>query len=281
MTQNNFPKLALGTWLMGGTKEPDPQNDDKKDIAVIQLALENGVSLVDTAQNYARGRCEEIVGQALKELPRESFQILTKQFRERLSYENVLEDCQASMDRLGVDYLDYFLCHAPNPDFKSEDFFKATNTLIEQGQIKNVGVSNFGPRMLEVATKTSKAPIMVNQINFSLNNDDIFTSGTYDFCVEHNITMQCYRTLVGLDEDKKQFALLAEIGKSHNASPHQIALAYINSYKNIAFTLRASSIEHWNQIKEALTIKISQSEIDEIRLTHKNKAGMFQHFLSM
>ena len=63
--QTTLPKLALGTWLMGGTKEPDPNNDDDRDIAVIKTAIDAGITLIDTAQNYADGRCEESVGEAI------------------------------------------------------------------------------------------------------------------------------------------------------------------------------------------------------------------------
>ena len=66
---NDLPKLALGTWLMGGAKDPDPANDDAKGIAAINLALDSGISLIDTAQNYAAGRCEEIIGEAIKSRP--------------------------------------------------------------------------------------------------------------------------------------------------------------------------------------------------------------------
>lgn len=69
--QNQLSKLALGTWLMGGTKAPDPNNDDEKDISIIKTALESGITLIDTAQNYADGKCEGIVGQAITNYPRE------------------------------------------------------------------------------------------------------------------------------------------------------------------------------------------------------------------
>ena len=66
--KKDFPKIALGTWLMGGTRDPNPNNDDEADIQKILLAIKSGVKLIDTAQNYAGGKCEQLVGEALKML---------------------------------------------------------------------------------------------------------------------------------------------------------------------------------------------------------------------
>ncbi|HEY4963856.1 MAG TPA: aldo/keto reductase [Candidatus Saccharimonadales bacterium] len=262
-------KIALGTWLIGGTKDPDPNNDDAKDAAVILTALDNGISLIDTAQNYANGRCEEIIGETLKDRPRSSYQILTKQSKNALSYDEVLKGCEDSMKRLKVDYLDYFVCHAPNPNFDMHDFFKASNKLLSEGKIHGVGVSNFGPRLLKLAIETSDAPIALNQVLFSLTDDDVLDSGTYDFCVKNNIPIQGYRTLVDLKENSAAFAKLVSIASQLGLTPYQVAIAYLNSYKNIVFTLRASSKQHWDEIKSALDIKLSKENIVALRSTHK------------
>ena len=71
-------QLAIDTWLMGGRMDPEPSNDDEKDVNTIQLALDSGIKLIDTAQIYAAGKCEELVGIAIKDRPRDSYQILTK-----------------------------------------------------------------------------------------------------------------------------------------------------------------------------------------------------------
>lgn len=279
MTQ--FPKLALGTWLMGGTKDPDPENDDSKDSAAIKLAIENGVTLIDTAQNYANGRCEEIIGEAVAALPRDSFQILTKQNKERLSYQNVLEDFAASQKRLGVDVIDYFLCHAPNTQFDIKDFFRVTNKLYAQGKIRNVGVSNFGPNMLKIAVKISETPIIVNQVHFALDDDDVLSTGTYDFCREHNITVQAYRTLVDLEVNRPALKILDDIARTRRITRQQVAIAYINSYEGLTFTIKASSKEHWGAVKEALGIILETEEIVMLRNSHKGLKGSLRHFLEI
>jgi diketogulonate reductase-like aldo/keto reductase len=278
---NTFPKLALGTWLIGGTKDPDPNNDDAKDIAIIQLAIENDVTLIDTAQNYANGRCEELVGLAVKDLPRESFQILTKQFKDRLTYQNVIDDCAASLKRLGVEYIDYFACHAPNSDFNPKNFFKATNELVKQGKVKNVGVSNFGPKMLKIAVEESETPITFNQVFFNFSDDDVLSTGTYDFCIDNGIRVQAYRILVELDENKEAHEILGELSVRYNCSVQEIAVAYINSYEGLSFTIKSSSRKHWDSVKEALKLELKPDDIARLRESHRDIEGTRRHFLIM
>jgi diketogulonate reductase-like aldo/keto reductase len=274
---NILPKLALGTWLMGGTKSPDPNNDDARDITVIQTAIESGITLIDTAQNYAGGKCEEIVGQAVKKYPREAYQILTKQSKAKLSYDEVIQGCHDSMARLGIEFIDYFVCHAPNADFDMSEFFKASNKLYKDGYIRHVGVSNFGPKTLQIALDTSDVPIALNQVSFSLQDDDIISTGTYDFCVKNNIPIQAYRTLVGLKEGIDP--AVQKIADVHSISPQQVVIAYLNNCEDIHFTLRASTAQHWQEIKDALDLKLSDTEIEQLYALQKDTQGNFRELL--
>lgn len=279
--QTDFPKLALGTWLMGGTKDPDPKNDDQKDLAAIKTALDFGISLIDTAQNYANGRCEELVGLATADYPRDSYQILTKQNRVHLGYDQVMSGFYDSLNRLNLEYIDYFLCHAPNPDFDLKEFFKATNQLHKEGLIRHVGVSNFGPTSLQIALETSEPPIAVNQVSFSLNDSGILTSGTYDLCLENKIPIQAYRTLADIAEDPEIYSILETLSKKYALTPHQIALAYLNSHEGMCFTIKASSSDHWQQIKDALTISLEPADTEQLKKIHLTKKSGFSNFLEM
>lgn len=279
--QTELPKLALGTWLMGGTKEPDPNNDDAKDISVIKTAIDSGVTLIDTAQNYANGKCEELVGQAIAGYPRGSVSILTKQKRLCLSYDQVIQGCCDSLKRLGVEHLDYFVCHAPNSDFDLRDFFKASNQLYQDGLIRNVGVSNFGVRSLRIALEATELPIALNQVSFSINDRDILTSGTYDFCVRHGIPIQAYRPVVDIRQEQDSYSLLVKIAQAMGITPHQVLIAYLNSYEGVNFTIRASSVKHWDQIKEALEVRLHPADLEALKKIHMTKRGAFGGYLEI
>ncbi len=277
----NLPKIALGTWLMGGMKDPDPDNDDERDIRVIRLALDNGISLIDTAQNYANGKAEELVGQAVKGRPRNSYQILIKQNTEKLSFQEVIDGCHASLNRLGVDFIDYFVCHAPNANFDLRDFFRATNRLYKDGLIRNVGVSNFGVKSLQIALDTSDLPISLNQVSFSVNDDDILRTGTYEFCVKNNIPIQAFMTLVNWKDDKEAIGVLETIAPKYNITIQQVALAFINSFENMHFTIRASREEHWQQIKDAMDVQLKNNDIARLKELQHGREGLFGELLEI
>ena len=253
---SNLQQLAIGTWLMGGRMDPEPSNDDEKDVNTIQLALDSGIKLIDTAQIYAAGKCEELVGIAIKDRPRDSYQILTKQARDNLSYQGVIDGCKSSLYRLGLDFIDYFVCHAPTNDFDMRDFFRATNKLYKEGLIRHVGVSNFGVKSLKIALETSERPIRLNQVSFSICDDDILRTGTYDFCLRNNIPIQAFRALARVDEDPEIVRVLESIAPRYGLTIYQLAIAYINSFGNMHFTIRASSSDHWDQIKAAMDIHL-------------------------
>lgn len=259
-----LPRLALGTWLMGGAKIANPKNDDSKDTAIIRLALDQGIELIDTAQNYANGKCEQLVGQAVKGRSRQNFKVLTKQSKLALGYDQVIKGCYDSLERLGLNYIDYFVCHAVDPTADMRQFFKASNQLHKEGLIKHVGVSNFGPKMLALATDVSDSPISLNQVSFSLNDNSIMTSGTYDFCRQAGIPIQAYRSLLTLADNDATLDVLAPIALAHGLTIHQAALAYLASYQ-VSFTLRASSAEHWVEVKKAIDTELTTSELVLIR----------------
>ncbi len=266
-----FPKLALGTWLMGGTGAPDPHNDDAHDIEVIKTSLICGITLIDTAQKYAGGKCEEIVGKSVAGYPRNNFKILTKQDDSFLNYDEVIKGCKASLSRLGLNYIDYFVCHAPNSEVNMNEFFEASNRLHQDGLVRNVGVSNFGTKMLELAVAASATPIALNQVSFGMNDSDILTSGTYDFCCKHSIPIQAFRALVDLDETNDIGQLLGEIAKKYQLTLHQMALAYLNSFDGVCFTIKASSKEHWQAIKDALEVNVESADIEALKQLHLKK----------
>lgn len=274
-------KLAFGTWLIGGEMSANPDNDDAADIAVIRLAVSEGVTLIDTAQNYADGRCEEIVGEALKGVPRDSYQLLTKQRKDKLGYKDVLRGCKQSMKRLNVDYLDYFVCHAPNPLFDIKEFFDAANHLHKKGKIKNVGVSNFGPKQLKLAVEYSKAPISLNQIPVSVADDDAFSTDTYKFCVENDIPVQAYRVFADSISNPVAVSIIQNVAVLRGLTPHQVIISYLNSYKGMNFTIRASSKEHWDQIKIALETTLNDEDIIQIRSSHRDMQGNYRGFLTI
>lgn len=147
-------EIALGGWLnLGGWV------NDQTSIALIHHAFAGGVNLFDVADMYADGQCEVVLGKALKELPREQVIIATKcrarmwpgPMGEGLSRKHIIEACDASLKRLGVDYIDLYQAHSPDPTTPVEETMDAFDHLVRQGKVLYIGCSNFSGEELAAA----------------------------------------------------------------------------------------------------------------------------------
>jgi len=109
-----LPKIGFGTWTIGGDSYPDPARDAASLIA-LRAALEVGYTHFDTAEMYAAGHSEELIGRAMRETKtrREDLFITTKVSPEHLHYNDVLRSCEKSLRHLGMDYVDLYLIHWP------------------------------------------------------------------------------------------------------------------------------------------------------------------------
>lgn len=141
---------AIGGWLWGGT-------DEKESILTIHRAFDKGITLIDTAPVYGFGRSEEIVGKALKDLPRDQVVVATKAGLEWIDnkvYRNstkgrIRGEVEDSLRRLGVDVIDLYQVHWPDPKVPREETGQDLARLIEEGKVRASGVSNYSPRDME------------------------------------------------------------------------------------------------------------------------------------
>jgi voltage-dependent potassium channel beta subunit len=152
--------IGLGSWLTyGGSVEEDAAR------ACIRRAYDQGVNFFDTANAYARGRSEEVVGKALAEYPRDSVVIATKVFFRMgsgpndggLSRKHVTEQCHHSLRRLGVDYIDLYQCHRYDEDTPVEETCRVMDDLVTQGKILYWGVSEWTADQIGHAVSVCRA----------------------------------------------------------------------------------------------------------------------------
>jgi aryl-alcohol dehydrogenase-like predicted oxidoreductase len=183
-----FGAWAAGGWMWGG-------NDDKEAIEAMRVSYDLGVTSIDTAPIYGQGKSEELVGQAIKGLPRDKVQILTKfgmrwdlnkgnlAFKSQdnngkdidiykyAGKESIILECENSLKRLGTDYIDLYQIHWPDTTTPIEETMEAVLRLKEQGKIREAGVSNYDIKQMAVAEKTIK--LASNQVPFSMVNRTI------------------------------------------------------------------------------------------------------------
>ena len=177
-----IPALGIGVWQV-----PDDQA-----FAAVQTAIEAGCRSIDTAAAY---RNERAVGRAVREsaVPRAELFVTTKLWNDDQGYDTTLRAFDASMDRLGLDYLDLYLIHAPWPwneigkDCRAENrqIWKAMEEFLASGRVRAIGVSHFEPDDLDSLFPACETKPMVNQIRWFIGLDP---SDTVQKCAEHTLS---------------------------------------------------------------------------------------------
>jgi aryl-alcohol dehydrogenase-like predicted oxidoreductase len=204
-----FGAWAIGGWMWGGADKNDA-------LEAIHASYENGVTSIDTAAIYGQGRSEEIVGEALRSLPRDKVQILTKfgmrwdEKKGRLDFkstnnagqpidiyryagkESVIKECEDSLRRLGTDYIDLYQQHWPDPTTPIAETMEALTQLIKQGKIRAAGVCNFSADQMADAEKTFS--LTSNQVPYSMVERTI-ENDVIPYSIEHRKSVIAYSPL--------------------------------------------------------------------------------------
>ncbi len=145
-----IPKIGFGCWSIGGMSTAEPAWDQRS-LTALHSALDLGYTHFDTAESYANGHAEELLGRAIREkgVRREDLFITSKVAPENLRSGDVQTSCERSLRRLGMDYLDLYLIHWPSHTIKLEESFKSLNQLVQTGKVRFLGVSNFNLKLLK------------------------------------------------------------------------------------------------------------------------------------
>jgi len=170
-------EISLGSWLTyGGYVERENA------VKAIQTAYGLGINFFDTANVYERGEAEKLMGESLRAFPRESYVLATKVFGQMgdgpndrgLSRKHIMEQCNASLKRLGADYVDLYYCHRHDPSTPMEETLRALDDLVRQGKVLYVGVSEWTTaQMVEahaIADRYLLDRIVVNQPIYNMFN---------------------------------------------------------------------------------------------------------------
>ncbi|MGH3009836.1 MAG: aldo/keto reductase [Gaiellaceae bacterium] len=166
-------EICLGSWTTFGGSLPDADA-----LALVDVAFDCGINFFDTANVYSAGRSEEVLGEALAARSRDSFAVATKLYGTMpdgdrgLSREQVLTQIDASLARLGLDYVDLYQCHAYDDDVPMEETLGALTEVVQAGKVRYIGVSNWSGEQIsnavELAREHSFAKIVSSQPEYSL-----------------------------------------------------------------------------------------------------------------
>jgi diketogulonate reductase-like aldo/keto reductase len=264
----SLPKIGFGMWKIGGDSYPDPKQDPAS-LTALHTALEVGYTHFDTAEIYANGHSEELLGRAIRETDtkRENLFVTTKVDPAHLEYEQVLRSCENSLRRLHMEYIDLYLIHwPPRRDAQLKDAFRALNQLVRESKVKHLGVSNFNVNLLKQAQSLSETPVLTNQVPYRLPDRSYVQNGVLDYCQQNEILLTAYspvkfRNLPG-------HKTLQAIADAHATTIYQIALAWLVAQPRVITIPMSLNPLHIRENFEATEIKLSKEEFETLNNLH-------------
>lgn len=211
LSGQDMPAIGFGTWELTSNNVKRP----------LKVALDTGYRLIDTAKIYNN---EINVGEVIQksELDRQNLFITTKLWNDDQGYDSAIAACTASLERLGLEYIDLYLIHWPVTSRRNESW-RALVELQKQGKAKSIGVSNFTIEHLQELMKISSVVPSVNQVEF---HPFIYENQQklLEFCKQYDILIEAYSPLSRLK--RKATPVIEEIAAGIGKTPSQVVLRW-------------------------------------------------------
>jgi diketogulonate reductase-like aldo/keto reductase len=267
-----LPKIGQGTGHKGVDLEKY-EIDTKNEILNIRLAAELGLTLIDTAEVYADGRSEIIVGKAIKPI-RDKVLIASKFSPNNHKFEKVNEAAENSLKRLDIEYLDLYQIHWPNSSIPLHETLGAMWELQKRGMLRKVGLCNFNLNQLQEAcelAKQSNNAIYSLQIKFNLIDQFAYRQ-IRDLCAKNNIKILAYSPIKNLLNVEQDFLRnLNEIALTVNATPIQLAISWITSHENVTAIPESSKKDNLIEISGSKDLFLPAKVKIEVEKLYSNR----------
>ena len=284
--------IGLGCWQFGSMEWGYGKEYLEKDaIEIVHRALDLGITLIDTAEIYGFGKSERAVGRALEGRREEAF-IATKVFPVLPIPPIVEQRGRGSARRLGTHTIDLYQIHQPNPLVPIGMQMDGMRRLQDAGVVKHVGVSNFSLGKWRAAEAAHGSPVISNQVQYSLACRGPDRSGLVDHAAQNDRLIIAYSPLAqgflaakydatnapggvraanslflpeNLERGHELINALRDVAKAHDATPAQVALAWVIKRKNVVAIPGASSVAQLEKNAAAADIELTEDE--DARLT--------------
>jgi len=257
-----LPALGQGTWYMGEGRAPRDA-----EVRALQQGLDLGLTLIDTAEMYADGGAEEVVGDALRGRRDEAF-LVSKVYPWNAGRDSAIAACERSLARLGTDHLDLYLLHWPG-NIPLDETLEAFERLLEQGKIRRFGVSNFDLDDLQALWSLPGGErCAVNQVLYHLGSRGIEHS-LLPRQRERDLPTMAYCPLAQggrLRRDLLGHAEVRAVAEAHGATPEQVLLAWTirpapDGRRDVIAIPKAVQPEHVRANAEALTLRLDTTAL--------------------
>ena len=272
---------------------------------LVETALSVGINAFDLADIYGRGRCEELLGIVLKNRPdlREKMWIQSKcgiRIEEftyfDFSKDYIIKSVDGILQRLKIDHLDSLLLHRPDALMESDQVAEVFDLLYKQGKVRDFGVSNQNPMMMELLKKDVKQPLAVNQLQLSAAFTPGFESGfhvnmedsqaamrdgsIFEYCKLHDVVIQAWSVLqfgyfkgnfVGNEKFQALNQVLDRLAFKYGVTPSTIAISWILRYPaKMQAVVGTTNPKHLREVSQAANFSLTRKEWYEIYLAAGN-----------
>ncbi|RSJ07120.1 aldo/keto reductase [Streptococcus mitis] len=272
---------------------------------LVETALSVGINAFDLADIYGRGRCEELLGLVLKNRPdlREEMWIQSKcgiRIEEftyfDFSKDYIIKSVDGILQRLKIDHLDSLLLHRPDALMESDQVAEAFDLLYKQGKVRNFGVSNQNPMMMELLKKDVKQPLAVNQLQLSAAFTPGFESGfhvnmedsqaamrdgsIFEYCKLHDVVIQAWSVLqfgyfkgnfVGNEKFQALNQVLDRLAIKYGVTSSTIAISWILRYPaKMQAVVGTTNPKHLREVSQAANFSLTRKEWYEVYLAAGN-----------
>jgi aryl-alcohol dehydrogenase-like predicted oxidoreductase len=298
----NIAPLGVGAWAWGTTRLWGYGKEyDRSDVGkAFRASMAEGVTLVDTAEMYGNGASERIIGEILREGGFEGTPVIATKFAPlpyRFSAKSLLKAVDKSLERLGIETIDLYQIHFPNPIFKISSLMDALAETVKAGKVRRVGVSNYGADQMKRAhdrLASYGVSLASNQVEYSLLRRAPETNGVLEASRDLGVTLIAYSPIakglltgkygpgdrpVGLvrrmgrafsEQNLKKIEpvvnILREIGEAHNKQPAQVALNWLITQGNVFPIPGAKNEIQARQNAGALGWEMASEEAEKLHL---------------
>lgn len=258
-----LPVYGIGLWEVGGRYEADTTKDNAE-VEAIRAALEAGITHIDTAESYGHGHAEELLARAIEGYDRSKLIIATKVSAHNQGYEGVRQACEASLKRLGTDYIDLYLIHRyPMPGISIEETMRAMDELVDEGLVRHIGTSNLSPRRFAEAQKYARHKLVCNQVHYNVQYREAEKRGVIQQCLDTDTMLVAWRPLQ--KGTLLSSPLLAELATKYHKTPAQIAINWLISQANVVTIAKTSNPTHLKENLGAINWTMESGDIERIR----------------
>lgn len=247
--------LGQGTWGMG-----EDRRHRASEIASLRLGLDLGMRLIDTAEMYADGGAEDIVGEAIKGRRDEVF-LVSKVLPHHATRRGTVDACHASLKRLRTDRLDLYLLHWRERVALAETL-QAFESLVRSGDIRRWGVSNFDTSDMEDLLELKDgAAVATNQVLYNPARRGI-EFDLLPWCRARNIPLMAYSPI---DQGRLlKNATVQRVAARRSATPAQIAIAWVLKQEGVLTIPKATKPDHVRANREALDIRLTNQDLEDL-----------------